>query len=389
MTVRAESPTPKRKPDIRLDASWRARTMRTQDEAFPSGQVVVSCPAPLGVGGLGRHLQEIVDALHRRGQPTVVMCETPGEHDVASGHGSDRNGGHRASGLTTVLAPLARFSPAWRIWSASVGYDAGAARRLRAVEHFVGFNGTSLAQFSAARRAGCSSLGLMSANSHFRHVIRQHASAHRQYPVEPQWATRLLERNQREYAQADRIYVASGYVWESFMAEGFPQEMISRFPLTPDPRFAPAVGARSSDTFDIVYVGSLTVHKGVPLLLDAVRQLAYPELRLVLIGGWKTRAMRRYLQRACAEDKRIEVRAGDPLPDLLRARLYVHPAYEDGFAYAPAEALACGVPVLVSEDTGMKELIDSPDTGLILPTGDLTALTEAIDAAIRGEVFGG
>jgi hypothetical protein len=39
--------------------------------------------------------------------------------------------------------------------------------------------------------------------------------------------------------------------------------------------------------------------------------------------------------------------------------------------------------VLVSEDTGMKDLIDRGRNGLVLPTGDLNALTEAIDAAYR------
>ena len=69
--------------------------------------------------------------------------------------------------------------------------------------------------------------------------------------------------------------------------------------------------------------------------------------------------------------------------------LCVHPAYEDGFAYAPAEALASGIPVIVSEDTGMKDLIDPPRTGLILPTGDIDALTAAIDAAYRREILVG
>ena len=67
----------------------------------------------------------------------------------------------------------------------------------------------------------------------------------------------------------------------------------------------------------------------------------------------------------------------------------MHPAFEDGFAYAPAEALACGVPVIVSEDTGMKDLIDSPRAGLVIPTGDLDALASAIEAAYRGELFAG
>jgi hypothetical protein len=36
----------------------------------------------------------------------------------------------------------------------------------------------------------------------------------------------------------------------------------------------------------------------------------------------------------------------------------------------------------------MKELIDRPERGRVLPTGDLDALTEAIAAAYRGELFG-
>ena len=97
--------------------------------------------------------------------------------------------------------------------------------------------------------------------------------------------------------------------------------------------------------------------------------------------------MRRFLQEAAARDSRITIGPGDPLPHLRRARLCAHPSYEDGFAYAPVEALACGVPVLVSEDTGMKDLVEQGINGLVLPTGDLSALAEAIDAAYRGEIL--
>jgi glycosyltransferase involved in cell wall biosynthesis len=351
---------------------------------MPSGAVVVSCPAPYGVGGLGRHVKEVCEALERRGQRPLCICDPPGA-DVPPPSGA----GAALPELIGLLAPLARFSPAWRMWAGSVRFDGDAARRLSVAEHLIAFNGTALRQFRAARRAGLESVGLMSANSHMRRVIRQHERAHRQYPLERPWATRLLARNLSEYARADRIYVTSAYVRESFEQEGFGDDMLSAFPLTPDPRFRPAVEPNSSSTFNIVYSGSLLVHKGVPLLLEAFRRLPDRDLRLVLVGGWKTRSMRRFVERACAEDPRISVRPGDPLPHLQAGRLCVHPAYEDGFAYAPVEAMACGVPVIVSEDTGMKELIDSPAEGMILPTGDVDALAAAIAAAHRGEIFNG
>ncbi len=363
-----------------LGPRWRAESERAQEAALPHGRALVSCPAPLGVGGLGRHLQEIVAALDRREQPRVCICES----SCVSAAPLPRS---RARGPSRLLGLLVRFSPAWRIWVASVRFDTNAARSLPAADNLIAFNGTALAQFRAARGARFQSISLVAANSHLRRVVRQHARAYRQYPLERPWATRVVRRNISEYAQADRIYVASRYAWESFVEEGVPESVLSLFPLTPDPRYEPSPTPRTSTTFDIVYIGSLTVNKGVPLLMDAVRRLPYTDIRLVLVGGWKTRGMRRFVQRACARDSRISVAPGDPLPHLRTARLCVHPTYEDGFAYAPAEALACGVPVIVSEDTGMKDLIGSGRNGLIVPTGDLCALTETVQAAYRGELF--
>jgi glycosyltransferase involved in cell wall biosynthesis len=368
-----------------LDARWRQRAQAAQQQALPSGSVVVACSAPLGAGGLGRHLEEIVHALERRARPTVCICGSTRESDPRGARA-----GHAIPDPATLLArsPIP-LSLGLRTRAFTVEFDAYAAERLPRAEHLIAFNGQALIQLKAARRAGFQSRSLMAANSHLRHVARQHAKAHRRYPFEGSWTTSLIARNLKEYAQADRIYVASEYTRESFLREGFREESLVRFPLTPHPRFEPREPPPACDTFDIVHAGSLTVAKGVPLLIDAVRRLPHPDIRLILVGGWATRGMRRFIQSACAEDARISSGPGDPLAHLRAARLYVHPTYEDGFAYAPAEALACGVPMIVSEDTGMKELIDSPDSGVILPTGDLDALSEAIDAAYRGEILPG
>jgi glycosyltransferase involved in cell wall biosynthesis len=354
---------------------------------MPPGQVVVSSPAPFGSGGLGRHLEELIDALDRRGPPAICMCgmalahaplpPSPLRHELP------------ISAIAGSLRPLTRFSSGWTSLRESIAFDGEAAKQLPAAEHLIAFNGQALKQFKAARSAKYKSLSLLSANSHLRRVARKHAQAHQQYPLEGSWADHLLGRNLKEYRQADRIYVASRYTWESFVEEGFGEEALSLFPFVPDARFRPSGEPLSANTFDVVFSGRLCVTKGVPLLVDAVRRLPHVDLRLVLVGGWGTRGMRRFLEEARAQDPRIEIGPGDPLPHLHRARLFAHPSYEDGFAYAPAEALACGVPVLVTEDTGMKDLVDPGVNGLILPTGDLAALTETIDAAYRGELFNG
>ncbi len=383
MTSSVEGGLSVRPSDEPLGDRWRAECERLQERVLPSGRVVVCCSAPLGVGGLGRHLKEVLDALRRRQDGTLCICGSAEQPQL-----EPRRRGQALPDPASLLArgPLP-LSPGLGARASMVEFDAYAARRLPSADHLIAFNGQALFQFRVARRERYESLSLLSANSHIRQVARRHAEAHRRYPIEGSWTRHLLRRNVAEYARADRIFVGSEYTRRSFVDEGFDDASLSRFHFTPDPRYRQLGSPSPSGTFNVVYVGSLTVAKGVPLLIDAFRRLPHADMRLVLVGGWATRGMRRFIERALAEDARISCGPADPLAHLQAARLYVHPSYEDGFAYAPAEALACGVPVLVSEDTGMKELIASPRAGRVLPTGDLEALSEAIEAAYRGELF--
>jgi glycosyltransferase involved in cell wall biosynthesis len=378
-----------------LGERWRAAAEQDQRAALPRGEAVVSCSAPLDTGGLGRHLGELARALESaNGQAPICIDGERGAPDSAPKGGASRRGWLRAPAWGRALAGLALpIAPGVRTWAHMRDFDTQTARALPHAEHLIAFNGQALAQLRTARAGGYETTALVSANSHMQQVIERHELARRRYPLEGSWAAHMLERNLAEYEQAERIYFASDYIRDSFLQRGVPAERLARFPLTPAPRFRPAedrgVERATSGFFEIVYVGSLAVHKGVPLLIDAIRRLPQAELKLRLVGGWGSRGMRRFVQEACAADSRIVVSPGDPLPYLRGASLCVHPAYEDGFGYAPAEALAAGVPVLVSEDTGMKELIGSPHDGLVLATGDGDALSEAIEAACRGEILAG
>jgi glycosyltransferase involved in cell wall biosynthesis len=369
----------------RAVGDWRTDALRVQREALPDGPTVVSCTGPYGNGGLGRHLAELVEALRGTGGLAAYLTPRPYAHDA--GRCGIEVGVPRPASAALALPPV-RFAPGWRVLLANAAFDSAAARRLPPdAEHLLVFNGHALRHVDAARHRGYRSVALVSANAHMAHEARQHREAWRRHPLERPWAPRNRRRNIAEYAAVDHFYVSSGYAWETFVNEGFPEERLRLFPLMPHQRFQPHGSPPTAATFNVVYIGSLSVHKGVPLLIEAVRRLAHGDLRLVLVGGSGTRGMRRHIEAACRADPRLSVQPGDPLPHLRNAALCVHPSYVDGFAYAPAEALACGVPAIVTEDTGMKELIEPGRNGLILRTGDLDALTQAIEAAYRGELL--
>lgn len=337
----------------------------------------IVCGASWGEGGIGRHLEAIVEAALQEGDQPLCLL------------GAKTSGYARAQTVARpVTSRLARFppirsDPRARTLLANAAFDRAAARELAADDIVIAFSGQCLRTLKRARRLGAGRIVLVSPTNHITRVARAHERARALYPIERSWlSSRLVERCLREYEIADVIQVSSTQARDSFVAEGVPGAKIEHFTLTPDRRFHPGPRRRADGVMRIVYVGSLSVAKGVPVLLDAFARLER-KATLTLVGGWSTRTMRQFIERRTRDDSRILAITGDPLPHLRAADVFVHPSFDDGFGLAPAEALACGVPVIVTTDTGMKELIKT-DAGVIVPSGDVTALVKALgDVRIR------
>jgi glycosyltransferase involved in cell wall biosynthesis len=278
-----------------------------------------------------------------------------------------------------------RFNRAAVVHLGADWFDRAVARELAGpVGVFVGFVGMSLRSFVRARRLGAARMELHAASGHVDHVTRQDAAARRRHPIESGWLGESQRaKSRKEYEQADVIWVASEYSRRTFIEAGVDEKKLSRIHLRTAARFTPPPAKVNDGVFRAIYVGSLSVGKGVPLLINAFSRLPMREAELTLVGGCSTRRMRKFLEQAVARDPRIRIAPGDPLPQFQKANVCVHPSYQDGWGYAPAEALACGVPVVVSEDTGMKELVREGANGYVVPTGDEDALYERLEFLVR------
>lgn len=338
----------------------------------------IACSAPIGVGGLGRHLEELVHlAQSVDGLESHYFCPAPYPDDVVSGRATSVRG----STLTHWLrwSPV-RFDPGSLAYMGGLAFDLATARMIRPGEPgFTGFTGQSLHAIRKARQTGRGPIGIVAASSHASNVLRQHSLAAQLYSIERPWLNeRQAHRMLAEYQLADTIFVASEYTRETFCASGISEQKLVKIPLSAHPRYQHRIAPPKTDTFNVVYVGSLTVVKGIPVLLEAFTKSAGPEWKLTLVGGWSTRGMRRYLQEQLANDPRIEIGPGDPLPHLVSADVAVHPSFDDGFGYAPMEALAVGVPVVVTDHTGMKEHVVDGVNGYVVPAGDVDALANRL-----------
>lgn len=193
------------------------------------------------------------------------------------------------------------------------------------------------------------------------------------------------ERREREIASCDRLLVDSGFVARSFVSHGIPAERLALVQPGLDlARFAPRTASEASDSvFRVVCVGLITPRKGQHLLLEAWRLLKLPHAELVLVGlpGRDAAAVLRGFSGTFAHRRSIPNASLRTL--LIGSTVFVAPSIEDGFGQAPVEAMGCGLPVIVTENVGMSDLVTDGYDGFVVPPFDAEALAVRIELLYR------
>lgn len=342
---------------------------------------IISCGAPYGRGGMGLNLQEVAQDAIKQNNDVQCFCYSESTEPVCIAIQTPL--------FQTLMKTPLRMFPGWRSYLSCTLFDKEVSKQLPKADVFTGFVGQSLKTFKRAKELGYKQLEVMAANSHVDNVRTLHAQANQTSNFDPSWLNSTqAEYTKMEYRTADSIIVASEYSRRTFLDRGFEDKILKRLYLYNDPRFVPPASRPDDGCFRVVYTGSITVAKGIPVLLEAFSRLTSKDARLTLVGGYATRGMRRYIEEWLAKDSRISMAPGDPLPHLQQADVYVHPSWEDGWAYAPAEALACSTPVIVTEDTGMKEIVIEGVNGYVVPTGKWEPILERLECMQNHSLIG-
>jgi glycosyltransferase involved in cell wall biosynthesis len=147
-------------------------------------------------------------------------------------------------------------------------------------------------------------------------------------------------------------------------------------------RFAPAPAPRAAaGPLRVCYVGTLDLRKGFVYLLRAARMLGADHVALEMVEATGDRGSKALLARERV-GLNLTVRPGDPAPAYQRAEVFVLPSLEDGFGFVTAEAMASGLPVIVTDQCGSAEWVRPGDSGWVVRAGDAGALAAALDAAL-------
>jgi starch synthase len=188
----------------------------------------------------------------------------------------------------------------------------------------------------------------------------------------------LADRVRREIHLADWVVVPSVAVADSVRRIGFAGAGIVVLPFGADTSmFRPTEPPSDLDKFRVVFAGRLEVRKGLHYLLDAWR-MANVDGELVLAGGPGEQA---FVARMRQQHKGTFVEAGNlgraDLAELFsRSDVFVLPSLAEGSAVATYEALAAGLPCIVTAETG--SVVRDGVEGFVIPARDTQALSDRL-----------
>jgi glycosyltransferase involved in cell wall biosynthesis len=213
---------------------------------------------------------------------------------------------------------------------------------------------------------------------------------------------RLLERPRGRkllgilHRHADRIVILNPAMQQELLDLQFPAERLVTLPCGADPEiFHPSGAAEwaalrarwelAEDGPVIVFTGRFVEAKRLPDLIDAFARLTprHPRAVLVLAGDGPLGA--ELAARASAAGLARRVRFPGMLPpaqvaEVLRlADVYVLPSATEGIPCSLVEAIASGLPAVVSDIPGTGMLVRQGVTGLRVTAGDVPSLAAAIE----------
>lgn len=189
---------------------------------------------------------------------------------------------------------------------------------------------------------------------------------------------RVNRYKQDEIELADYFFVLSDYARKSLTDNGIEEDRIFKINLGFDKKiFTRKINYSSNGRFRLLFVGSITRRKGIHILLEAYKKLNIKDIELTLVGN--VADGNDLLNEYKGYFRHINFLDQKSLTNYYQeADVFVFPSLLDSWAMVVVESMACGTPVIVSENTGSSELVTNNDNGFVIKTGEVGALQDKI-----------
>ena len=286
-----------------------------------------------------------------------------------------------------LAMPIGMFRQVPYIWND--WFDRWASGKLKAGRSriLIGWSGMSLHTIRRAKALGMITI-LERGSSHIEiqnEILKEEYSRFgKQFAVHPS----VIKKELQEYQEADYIAVPSNFVKDSFLKKGIPEEKIFLNPYGANRSFI-----RKSQTirgtqskFRIVYLGTLSIRKGLIYLFQALASLEIPEREFeVLFLGSIEPELKPTIAKYQKSNWRFMGHVDHySLPDyLVTCDIGVQASLEEGLSMVIPQMMACGVPVIITPNTGGQDIVQADINGFLVGVRDPAAIAEKIMWAYR------
>lgn len=264
-------------------------------------------------------------------------------------------------------------------------HDFLASRKIEKCDIFHGWAGMSLWSMREAKKLGAITI-LDRASSHIltqNRLLQEECQKWgiRKTPIHPL----IIKKQLQEYQEADCIFVPSEFAYQSFIENGVEEKKLRLIPFGTETRKIKTGQSTQNSKLQILYVGQLSLRKGVQYLLQAWSSLKLENAELVLVGALDSefKAVLIRLMSELNQSRVILTGFTNPTPYYQSADIFVFPSTEEGSALVTYEAQAAGLPVITTFNSG--SVIRDGIEGIIVPIRDSTAIKEAILKLCRDE----
>lgn len=216
-------------------------------------------------------------------------------------------------------------------------------------------------------------------------IVHALVAGHRAGNVQPYdpWTMRVFTASNR-YAlrNSDRVACVSRYTAGLAEAGGAPPENLRVLPNPVDvDRFSARTQAPRD--IDVLFVGRLSVEKGVDTLIHAVAPLSRGAHVVIAGDGAERRRLEELASELGARITFLGWVSKADLPDLVRsAHIQIIPSRSEALPMVALEALASGTPVIASRVGGLPEMVVNGENGFLIDPGDVDGLRQALGVAL-------
>ncbi len=285
-----------------------------------------------------------------------------------------------------ALPPAARHRWTNRLYmSVREAVAQAACSHVSQAQCVVAYEGFALPAFKAAQADGQCATVLNYPVAHHRHRRRVRLEENERepgfavtWPDFDDWPDGHEERLDEEIRLADAVLVGSSYASDSFVAEGIARAKMRVVPYGVDLQtFSAPENPVSTGRFTAIYAGQLTQRKGLSYLLRGYRKFARRGTQLQLVGSLVGSAQP--LQPFADMFEHTPHQTRPALAAMYRAAdVFVFPTLIEGMPLVVLEAMACGLPVIVTAN-GPADIVRDGIDGFIIPERNEDALCERLE----------